>query len=472
MHRWFIAYKYVASRMITLAALLAVTFSVAVLIIVVSVMEGFRNGLEQRIRGSTSDIKVESDMFIGLKNPKDIESHLREIPGIRATAPVVETFALYRPQGVFGAQQDALDHILLAMDLENDLSREEFQKSLDGLPDRLNTKHRVSSERDEILAQSLLATQPRTIDGLFSPEWLDDKIWEPWRKAYDIDHSKLALRPIVVGIEAFRNESLLPGKVIRLTSFSPDVREPIEDEFLIAGFFKTGLYEIDAKGIIIRMEDAEGFLKLRDEAGDLSVSGIRIAVDEGHESPEALVALREKIETKLAEENVLFVETQTWREARAQLLNAVKVEKVIVSIILGAVILFAGFMIFIILTVQVVDKSKDIGVLQSLGATTRSIAAIYFTIGASLCLLGTILGTAYGIAIACSINGIQRWVKLLTGLEIFPDDVYYLDRIPVKFRPDDLAYIILATLATSLLASLLPAIRAARRNPTEGLRSG
>lgn len=470
MYSWFIAYKYVVSRLITVVALLAVTFSVAVLIVVVSVMEGFRTGLEQRIRGSTSDIKIESDIFIGLESPAAIEAKLREIPGVRATAPVVETFALYSPGGPTNGRAEAVDHYLVAMDLGNDLARLELQAALDALPDRIETQ-RLVNPAERRLVDELVRSQPRTVDELFSADWLEDRLWEPWKRL-DVPRPVKSLKPIVVGIESFRSELLLPGMVIRLTSFAPDVREPLEEAFLVAGFFKTGLYETDAKGMILRLEDAEEFLHLRDAAGTLSVSGIRIAAEEAFQDTESLARLRAEVERRLEENGVLFATAQTWREARAPLLAAVKVEKVIVSIILGAVILFAGFMIFIILTVQVVEKSRDIGVLQSLGASARGIAAIYFSIGAGLCAAGMVFGTIYGVSIGLAINTIQRWVKLLTGLELFPDDVYYLDRIPVKFRADDLAFIILATVAASLIASVLPAMRAARRNPTEGLRHG
>ncbi|MDE0737822.1 MAG: FtsX-like permease family protein, partial [Planctomycetota bacterium] len=162
--------------------------------------------------------------------------------------------------------------------------------------------------------------------------------------------------------------------------------------------------------------------------------------------------------------------TETWRETRATLLNAVKAEKIIVSIILGVVILFAGFMIFIILTVQVVEKGRDIGILQSIGATSTGVANLFFFAGTSICLSGLTLGTLFGISFGMGINTFQRWVHLLTGLEIFPQDVYYLDHIPVKFRLEDLAFIIITTVVVSLLASLIPARRAAKKLPTEGLR--
>jgi lipoprotein-releasing system permease protein len=471
MYRWFIAYKYIASRLITLIALLAVTLSVAVLIVVVSIMEGFRSGLEERIRGSTSDIKIDSELPLGLEDPAKIQRPLEAIPGVRATAAVVETFALHARGGGFNDFGESEEYLLQALDFTDELSRRELEKSLRAVPVALDVR-RLQNRALQQLVRELVATQPRTAEGLFSRKWLEEDLWKPWARI-GREKPDVPLRPIVIGIESFRDERLLiAGLTIRLTSFSPDLSEPREETFLIAGFFKTGLYEIDRHSVVMRLEDAAEFLGLRDSDGHLRVSGIRVEVEVGYSDPESLTALRERVEKTLEENEVLLVKTQTWREARASLLDAVKVEKVIVSITLGAVILFAGLMIFIILTVQVVEKARDIGILQALGATARGIAATYFAVGSSLCLAGMVLGAFYGVAIALSANTILRWFRLLTGLELFPDDVYYLDGIPVKFRSGDLAFIIVTTVLASLLASLFPAIRAARREPTESLRYG
>ncbi|MBN1441466.1 MAG: hypothetical protein JXA90_02105, partial [Planctomycetes bacterium] len=107
MYRFFLAYKY-SLRLITLAALLAVTYSVTVLIVVVSVMEGFRSELEARIRGSTSDIKVSSIDFIGIEDPPAVESVLRDVAGVRSTAATVETLALFRASS-WGPSTEAED---------------------------------------------------------------------------------------------------------------------------------------------------------------------------------------------------------------------------------------------------------------------------------------------------------------------------------------------------------------------------
>jgi len=500
MYRWWIAYKYICSRFITVAALLAVTLSVTVLIIVVAVMEGFRSEMQDRIRGTTSDIIIESEIFLGLEKPDELCKLVEEVEGVESAAPFVQTFALYTPPSR-RESKEAVELQLSAVDLANEASRTELDKILQALPGEPDFSHldyifrrgggrRVNNDfvwpyRKPV--KKLFKNQPRKAEDLFSKEWIEKGLWD----ALEVEPGKIPspnpralLPPVVLGVECFRHvdpflfipgefprlQSLLPGSTIRLTSFTADGARPTEQDFLIVGYFKTGLYELDSRGVTLPLKAADHFLSLTDATIGKRVSGIRVSADPAHNTPQKLLALKQKIEQKLYEAETLFVTTQTWTEAKSTLLNAVKAEKVIVSIILGVVILFAGFMIFIILTVQVVEKSRDIGVLQSIGATSRGVANLFFFAGTSICLSGLALGTLYGVSFGLSIDTIQRWVHLLTGQELFPQDVYYLDHIPVKFLPEDLAFIILTTVAVSLLASIIPARRAAKKLPTEGLR--
>ncbi len=500
MYRWWIAYKYICSRFITVAALLAVTLSVTVLIIVVAVMEGFRSEMQDRIRGTTSDIIIESEIFLGLEKPGELQKLVEEIEGVESAAPFVQTFALYTPPS--GREsKEAVELRLSAMDLANKTSRAELNKILRALPSEPDFSHldyrfdgqRSRRENNDLVwpyrgpVKKLFKNQPRKATDLFSKEWIEKGLWD----ALEVDPGKIPspnpralLPPIVLGVECFRYvepllfipgefprlQSLLPGSTIKLTSFTADGARPAEQDFLIVGYFKTGLYELDSRGVILPLKAADHFLSLTDATAGTRVSGIRVSAEPGHSTPQKLQALKQKIEHKLYEAETLFVKTQTWTEAKATLLNAVRAEKVIVSIILGVVILFAGFMIFIILTVQVVEKSRDIGILQSIGATSRGVSNLFFFAGTSICLTGLSLGTLYGVSFGLGINTIQRWIHLLTGQEIFPQDIYYLDHIPVKFLPEDLAFIILTTVAVSLLASIIPARRAAKKLSTEGLR--
>jgi lipoprotein-releasing system permease protein len=448
MYRWFIAYKYIFSRLITFGALVVVASSVALLIIIVSVMEGFRSELQNRIRGTSSDLKVESTRYIDLKDPERVAAILAKVPGVRATAPYVETLTLYRAETGFLGPQDLDDRYLRVVDLEKELQ--------------------VGDLADYVAAVGFarLPKDPRT---LFSREWVESGLWKVVGTVPVYLEGQFP-PPVLLGKEALRREFLRPGDVVSLTAYSPGTQRPKTRKFLVAGYFKTGLYELDSKGIIMERSTARDFLDLRTPDGRELASGVRIAVEPGLESEEGLAKVRADVEVALDRNEILFVRTLTWQEEKSSLLQAVKMEKALITIILGMIVLFSGFMIFIILTVQVVEKTRDLGVLQSMGATARGIASIYFTVGLSLCIAGTILGTIYGVGFALNVNTIQRWIKICTGLEVFPAQVYYLDKIPVRFQPADLIFIIVPTVLASLLASLVPAYRAARKDPVVALR--
>ena len=465
MYRSFLAYKYVF-RLITLMALLGVTYSVTVLIVVVSVMEGFRSELENRVRRMTSDLRVESNLFVGLEDAERVEALLEETEGIEEASPIVETLALCRRVHPFPSDT-ATDRMLIGLDIDDAMSREELDRYVGAFqpPDPPFPRP----------ARNLAAELPKTVAEVFSESWTDEGL----RNAISRHYPRLLLAPrpdeelvpCLVGSESLPGDLLLPGSRLELTSFSPVTQEVRTGQFLVVGYVKTGLYEVDSKGIVLRLDDADRFLGLSGDEGKRQVSAVRTRVSEAYDDEARLIELREGVEKSLDSAGVYFVKTQTWREARRALLQAVQMEKFIVSLILGVVILFAGFMIFIILTVQVIERGRDIGVLNSLGANARGIASIYFIIGFSLCLAGTALGTIYGVSFSFYVNTIQRWIKLLTGLEIFPEDVYYLDHIPVKFNPSDLLFIIVPTVAASLIASIIPALRAARKDPVVSLRN-
>jgi lipoprotein-releasing system permease protein len=458
MYRWFITYRYLFSRIISFAALVVVAASVALLIIIVSVMEGFSSELQRRVRGTSSDIKVESTRYIGLKDSEKVAGIVARVPGVRATAPYVETPVLYRAERIWlrpGERGDLEDRLLRVIDLERELAVGDLSRYI---------------AAGRLPVPGFPKDWPKDPRKLFSQEWVASEMWKTmFGRPPPLPREKCP-PPVLVGTEAFRREWLHPGDLIRITAFSPKTQLPESQVFMVAGYFKTGLYELDSKGILMEMSVADRFLGLRQADGALMASGVRVAIEPLWEEPEALKRVRAAVEAALDGAGILFARTMTWREEKAPLLRAVQVEKTLVSVILGMIVIFSGFMIFIILTVQVVEKTRDIGVLQAMGVSPAGIASIYCSLGLVLCLAGTVLGVAYGVFFSLGVNVIQRWVKLLTGWELFSSQVFYMDKIPVRFAPYDLLFIIAPTVLASLAASLIPAYRAARKDPVVALR--
>jgi lipoprotein-releasing system permease protein len=454
MYRRFIAHKYLFSRIVTFAALVAVAASVALLIVIVSVMEGFRSELQDRIRGTSSDLKVESTRYIGLKDPDRVAEILEQVPGVRATAPFVETLVLFRDQGRLIRGRPAEHRLLRVVDLERELKMGKL------------------AEYVRAVNIPFLPTDPAK---LLSQEWLEH-LWALTREVGPFRPERKPgplPPPVLLGSEAYTARArspILPGDVVELTAYSPQTQLPCKREFIVSGYFKTGLYEIDSQGILMEREVAKDFLNLVGADGRESQSGVRIAVDPDLKTAEGLARVKERVEEAIDVAGIPFARVTTWRDEKATLLEAVHVEKSIMSLILGVIIIFGGLMVFIILTVLVVEKTRDLGVLQSLGATPNRIASIFFRIGLALCVTGTIIGTIYGVAFALCVNTIQRWITLVTGWILFNPKVYYLDSIPVRFQPWDLALIIVPTVLVSLLAARIPAARASRKDPVVALR--
>ncbi len=451
MYKRFLVFRYLFSRVLPFAALVVVASSVALLIVIVSVMEGFRTEQQRKIRGTSSDINVTSRQYIDLRNSEEVARILEDIPGIEACAPFVETMVLYRPEEAGGGGPSLEIRFLKVLDVNSELDIGEYAEYIE------------AAEMESLGMKDL----PEDPTEFFTREWVEEGVWRslgrPKPKGDEIPP------PIMVGKEALR-DLLRPGDVVSLTAYSPTTQLPATRDFTVAGYFKTGIYELDSKGILMSIEAADEFLSLTSAPGVRVVSGVRIAARPELRGENELKDLRETVERALDEAGIFFVRTQTWREERASLLQALKVEKALTSFILGITVLFGGFMIFLILTVQVVEKQRDIGVLQSMGVSQWGAAEVFLRMGMTLCIVGTVVGTIYGIGFAYFVNKIQHWITLLTGLEVFPLSVFYMDEIPVEFDPEDLLFIILPTVIASLFASLLPAYRAARKKPVDALR--
>ena len=454
MYRWFIAFKYLTSRFITFAALLIVAGGVALLIVILSVMEGFRSELGDRIRGTSADIRVESKNFIGLRDPEALERTIQAVPGVLWLTPYVETLTMAH------LERDSEPHhfFLQAMDLARYGERGELSEYLKTARER---GAEAWSGGGVGLVRALLADQPVEVEVLLSPEWLQKGLWVMSGRAVP----EKVPPPLFVGYEAMKDLKLVPGWTIHLTSYSPVTNRTVSGEFVVAGVFKSWDYQHDRQTLLMPLAAAIDFLQLRDPTtGKASVSGVRVSLAPDEE----LARASKRIAAAVA--GVPFVRVRTWREEKARLLRAVSIEKTVMGIILGVVIIFAGLIVFIVLTVQVVEKTRDLGILQSLGSTSFGIARIYFLVGAWVCLLGTLLGAFLGVAFSLSINTILRWTYLLIGFELFPRNMYYIDSIPVRLELVDLLFIIAPTMLASLLASVIPAYRAARKDPVVALR--
>ncbi|MBW8885986.1 MAG: ABC transporter permease, partial [Planctomycetia bacterium] len=161
---------------------------------------------------------------------------------------------------------------------------------------------------------------------------------------------------------------------------------------------------------------------------------------------------------------------QTWRDMQGPLLAAVQMETTLLNILLFLIIAVAGFGILATFFMIVVEKTRDIGILKALGAPSRGVMSIFLNYGFSLGIVGSGAGMIGGLLFVAYINDIAKLIEVLTGHEVFDPTIYYFERIPTDVEPIAVAGVVFGAVLIAVLASVLPALRAARLHPVEALR--
>ncbi|MBM4325296.1 MAG: FtsX-like permease family protein, partial [Deltaproteobacteria bacterium] len=162
--------------------------------------------------------------------------------------------------------------------------------------------------------------------------------------------------------------------------------------------------------------------------------------------------------------------TKDWMEMNRNLFSALRLEKVIMFIIVVLIVLVAAFNIISTLIMVVMEKNKDIAILKSMGAPSRSILRIFIIEGGVIGVVGTVLGAIAGLAIAFNLEKIIDFLETSFGFKILPRDVYYIDKFPSQVNPLDVSLIVITAILISLLATLYPSWRASKLDPAEALR--
>jgi lipoprotein-releasing system permease protein len=204
------------------------------------------------------------------------------------------------------------------------------------------------------------------------------------------------------------------------------------------------------------------------------VTDIQIGLKPGYDMYAVKPKIQEIVENVLTRHGMSYtldrLRVQTWEEQQAKFLNAVEKEKVLVTGLFGIISIVAIFLIFCIFFMIVVEKTRDIGIIKSVGATSNAVAWIFLGYGVTIGVVGGGLGLLSGYLIVHNINQLHDWLGRAMGVRIWDPETYAFDTIPNTLNPREVAVIVAISIVASLLGALVPAIRAARMHPIEALR--
>ena len=240
----------------------------------------------------------------------------------------------------------------------------------------------------------------------------------------------------------------------------------IDEMFTVVDFYESKMSEYDATFAFVPIEAlqrARGMIDPMTNVG--AVTSIQVKLKKGADLAVARDALRDEFPPTES-----YVQVNSWRDTQGPLLAAVQMETTILNVLLFMIIAVAGFGILATFFMIVVEKTRDIGVLKSLGAPGTGIASIFLGYGVLLGSVGSGAGVICGLLFVWKINEIARILEWFTGREVFDPTVYYFDSIPTVIHPFTIVWVSIGAVLIAIMASVLPSIRAARMHPVEALR--
>ena len=266
---------------------------------------------------------------------------------------------------------------------------------------------------------------------------------------------------IVLGSELARALGVVAGDKVDLmipqASVTPAGVLPRFRRFTVSGIFEIGMYEFDRGLVLIHIADAQALYRMGEE-----VTGVRLKLHDLFEAP--------RVARELANELPGVYYVSDWTRQHANFFRAVRTEKMVMFIILSLIVGVAAFNIVSTLVMVVQDKQADIAILRTLGASPRSVMAIFMVQGSVIGLVGTVLGVMLGVLLALNVETLVPVLEALMGQQFLAPDVYYISDLPSELKNSDVLRISLLSLALGLLSTIYPAYRASRLQPAEALR--
>lgn len=420
-YEWFISLRYLKAKrkqtfvsLITVISVLGVAIGVTALIVVLAVMTGAQEDIKRKIVGANPHIIITGFGEMGAEAMAKAMEMAKKSEGVVSASPFVFN------QVIITSAEKVAGAILRGLDQKSDSA----QMDLGGF----------------IVEGTLAAMGDQNIRETVEPNEFGESM-------------KIRRAGIILGKElaaTLRVHMDSPVSVLSpMGKLTPAGMTPISREFFVAGIFKAGMYEFDNGLALISLAEAQRLFNMGDK-----VSGVEVKVADVYDAPRIAESIREKAGLTFA--------VRDWQAMNKNLFFALALEKTVIGLILILIIFVAAFNIVSTLIMVTLEKTKDIAILKSLGASRQSIMKIFFLEGLSIGATGTALGLVGGVAL-CQLLKRYQFIKL-------PQDVYNLDKLPVSMRLADVAMVCGVALVITVLAALYPAWSASRIDPAEALR--
>jgi len=406
---WILAGRYLRARreegfisLIAAFSFLGIMLGVATLIIVMAVMNGFRNDLFKKILGLNGHVIVHK---IGLPfdDYTQVSKKIARVPGVKLAIPLIEGQVM----------------VSTATQATGALVRGVSEASIKALP--LISGHVLQGSFDN----------------------------------FD------SARTIAIGTRMAQSLGVGFGDSITLVSprgaTTPFGTAPRTRSYKVSVIFEMGMAEYDRTMIFMPLREAQRYFS---RGGVVDV--MEVVVD----NPQNVEVMKARIHKVIGK----GLQLTDWRQRNETFFTVLDVERNVMFIILSLIILVAALNIVSGMTMLVKDKSRDIAILRTMGATRSSMMRVFLITGASIGIVGTIAGLILGVIFCWNIEEIRLFVAWATGTVIFDPSIYYLNKLPAEIDPQETAGIVALAMVLSVLATLYPSWRAAALDPVEALR--
>jgi len=407
-------------------------------------MGGFGADLKRKILGNNAHIRIDTDQVGGFADWDPILREVRLTKGVRAATPVTGGEAMASSSSntagvlIRGVDPNSIGHVI---DLLRNIEVGRFSYLTD--PDKL---------------ADLPADEPIGI-GPGGERYLKGPRLRPWI-SHDLEPGlEDVLRPpdvlpgLVIGRELAKTLHVYVGDEIRLVAPLGDLGPmgvmPRTKRFRIAAVFYSGMYEYDSSHAYMLIDVAQDFLDMQ---GHLTSIDVKV------EDAEDVERVRPAVASAIGRADL---RVRDWKEMNKNLFSALKLEKIATFVILSLAIAVASFCIICTLLLMVTEKSKEIAILKSIGASDGAILRIFMSEGLVIGGIGTVFGVLTGLV---SCYGLLRF-----GVRLDPE-VYYVDRLPIEVNATDYLLVALSAMFITILATVYPALAASRLRPVEGIR--